>query len=50
MQSLIMSVFDCGDVLYMYASPATLKPPDAVYHSALHFITGDGFLTNHCIV
>ena len=49
MQALVMSVFDYGDVLYMYASPATLKPLDAVYHSALRFIAGDGFLTHHCI-
>ena len=45
-----MSVFDYGDVLYMHTSPSTLKPLDAVYHSALRFITGDSFLTHHCIL
>ena len=44
MQSLIMSVFDYGDVLYMCASAAILKLLDAVYHSALHFMTGNGSL------
>ena len=32
----------------MHASRSTLKPLDAVYHSALRFITGDSYLTHHC--
>ena len=32
----------------MHSAPSSLKPLDAVYHSALRFITGDGFLTHHC--
>ena len=35
---------------YTFSSPATLKPLDAVYLSALCFITGDGFLTHRCIL
>ena len=32
----------------MHAAPSTLKLLDAVYHSSLRFITGDGFRTHHC--
>ena len=32
----------------MYASPSVLKPLDIIYHSAIRFITGDGFMTHHC--
>ena len=32
----------------MHASPSTLKPLDTVYHAAIRFITGDGFMTHHC--
>ena len=49
-QSVVMSVFDYGDVLYMHASLSTLKPLDAVYHSALRLITGDSYLTHHCLL
>ena len=49
-QSVIMSVFDYGDVLYMHASCTTLRPLEAVYHSALRFITGDSYLTHHCVL
>ena len=34
----------------MHAALSTLKPLDAVYHSALCFITGDGFRTYHCVL
>lgn len=47
-QSLLLSVLDYGDIVYMHASSSTLKLLDAVYHSALRFVTGDGFLTHHC--
>ena len=47
-QSLVMPVFDYGDTLYMHASQTVLKPLDAVFHSALRFITGYGFRTHHC--
>ena len=34
----------------MHASASTLKPLNAVFHSALRFITGDRYLTHHCIL
>lgn len=43
-----LSVLDYGDILHMHASAATLKPLDAVYHSALRFITGDNYNTHLC--
>ena len=36
--------------MYMHASSTALKSLDTVYHSALRFITGDKFLTHHCIL
>ena len=33
----------------MHAAFSTLKPLDAVYYSALRFITGDRFRTHHCV-
>ena len=47
-QSLIMPVFDYGDILYMHAAQATLKPLDVVYHSVLRFILDCDFRTHHC--
>ena len=38
-QSVFISVLDYGDVIYGNASHSTLKTLDAVYHSALRFIT-----------
>lgn len=34
-------------MIYRQASASTLKPLDAVYHSALRFITGDVYSTHH---
>lgn len=34
----------------MHAPASVLKPLDAVYHSAIRFITGDRFSTHHCIL
>lgn len=45
-----LSVMDYGDVIYRQASAAALKPLDAVYHSALRFITGESYMTHHCIL
>ena len=42
-----LPVLDYGDVIYMHASPST-KPLDTVYHSAIRFVTGDGFMIHHC--
>ena len=39
-----------NDVLKMHASSSTLKPLDAVYHSAVRFITSNGFLTHRCVL
>ena len=47
-QATILSVLDYCDTIYMHAAHASLKPLDAIYHSALRFITGDKFLTHHC--
>lgn len=47
-EATFLSIFDYGDILHMNASAVTLKPLDAVYHSALRFITGDNYNTHHC--
>ena len=49
-QSMFPSVLHYGDIIYMDTAATSLKPLDAVYHNALHFITGDKFSTNHCIL
>ncbi len=49
-QSTFSSVIDYGDVIYMHSSASILKPRDAVYHSALRFITRYCFRTHHCIL
>ena len=41
---------DYSDVIYMHATASPLKPLDAVYHSALKFITGDVYSAHHCIL
>lgn len=45
---LFFSVMNYGDVIYRHASASTLKPLDAVYHSALWFITGNVYSIHHC--
>ena len=47
-ESVFISVLDYGDVIYGNASLSTLKTLDAMYHSALRFITGDRYGTHHC--
>ena len=49
-EAVFLSVLDYGDVIYRDASASTLKQLDPVYHSALRFITGDGYDTHHCIL
>ena len=49
-ESTFLTVRDYGDTIYQIAAATTLKPLDAVYHSALYFITGDSFNTHHCIL
>ncbi len=48
--ALVLSVLDYGDIIYRNASATTLKPLDALFHSALRFITGDSYTTHHCIL
>lgn len=43
-----VSVLDYGDILYMHAAKSVLRSLDAVYHSALRFITGANYTTHHC--
>ena len=47
-EAVFLSVLDYGDVIYGKAAPSVLKPLDAVYHSALRFITGEHYRTHHC--
>lgn len=39
-----MSILDYGDIIYMHAAL------DAVFNCALRFITGDGYITHHCVM
>ena len=32
------------------AAPSVLKPLDTVYHSALRFISGEPYMTHHCVL
>ena len=41
---------DYGDTIYGNAVPTTLCPLKTAYHSAIRFITGDAFLTHHCLL
>ena len=49
-EAVFMSVLDYGDVIYKNATACSLKALDSVYHSALRFITGDGYSTHHCVL
>ena len=49
-EAVLLSVIDYGDVIYRHAAASVLKPLDSVYHSALRFITGDGYRTHHCVL
>uniref|UniRef100_A0A8C6V4C6 Reverse transcriptase domain-containing protein n=1 Tax=Neogobius melanostomus TaxID=47308 RepID=A0A8C6V4C6_9GOBI len=49
-QATFLSVLDYGDTVYMHTSLSVLKPLDAVYHSAIRFITGDKYRTHHCLL
>ena len=42
-EAVYLSLMDYSDVIYMHATASPLKPLDAVYQSALRFITGDVF-------
>ncbi len=49
-EAVFLSVLDYGDIVYGQAANSTLKPLDALYHSALRFITGDSYGTHHCLL
>ena len=49
-EALFLSALDYGDIIYRNASATSLKTLDAVYHSALRFITGDTYDTHRCIL
>jgi hypothetical protein len=44
----ILPILDFGDVIYKIASNALLSKLDAVYHSAIRFITKAPYTTHHC--
>ena len=48
LKTTFLSVLDYGDIIYKIAAPSALKPLDAVYHSALRWVTGDSYGTHHC--
>lgn len=46
-----VNLFICyGDIICMNSPVYTLKPLDAVYHSALRFKTEDGFIMHRCLL
>jgi hypothetical protein len=44
----ILPTLDFGDVIYKIASNTLLSQLDAVYHSAIHFVTKSPYTTHHC--
>uniref|UniRef100_A0A8C7Q836 Reverse transcriptase domain-containing protein n=1 Tax=Oncorhynchus mykiss TaxID=8022 RepID=A0A8C7Q836_ONCMY len=44
----ILPVLDFGDVIYKIASNTLLNKLDAVYHSAIRFVTKAPYTTHHC--
>ncbi len=50
MEATLLSVLDYSDVIYRHAPISNLKHLDAVYHSALRFITYDPYGTHHCVL
>ena len=49
-EAVFLSVMDYGDTIYGNAVPTTLGPLKTAYHSVIRFITGDAFLTHHCLL
>ncbi|CDQ77551.1 unnamed protein product [Oncorhynchus mykiss] len=43
----ILPILDFGDVIYKIASNTLLGKLDAVYHSAIHFVTKAPYTTDH---
>ena len=44
----ILPILDFGDVIYKLASNTLLSKLDAVYHSAIRFVTKAPYTTHHC--
>ena len=44
----ILQILDFGDVIYKIASNTLLSKLDAVYHSAIRFVTKSPYTTHHC--
>jgi hypothetical protein len=44
----ILPNLDFGNVIYKIASNTLLSKPDAVYHSAIRFVTKAPYTTHHC--
>ena len=44
----ILPILDFGDVIYKIASNTLLSKLDAVYHSAICFVTKAPYITHHC--
>uniref|UniRef100_A0A8K9UYC1 Reverse transcriptase domain-containing protein n=1 Tax=Oncorhynchus mykiss TaxID=8022 RepID=A0A8K9UYC1_ONCMY len=44
----ILPILDFGDFIYKIASNTLLSKLDAVYHSAIHFVTNAPYTTHHC--
>ena len=44
----ILPIVDFGDVIYKISSNTLLKILDAVYHSAIRFVTKAPYTTHHC--
>uniref|UniRef100_A0A8L0DUF3 Reverse transcriptase domain-containing protein n=1 Tax=Oncorhynchus mykiss TaxID=8022 RepID=A0A8L0DUF3_ONCMY len=44
----ILPILDFGDVIYKIASNTLLNKLDAVYHSAIRFVTKAPYTTHHC--
>ena len=44
----ILPILDFGDVIYKIASNIILNKLDAVYHSAIRFVTKAPYTTHHC--
>ena len=44
----VLPILDFGDVIYKIASNTLLSKLDAVYHSAICFVTKAPYTTHHC--
>jgi hypothetical protein len=44
----ILPILDFGDIIYKITSNTLLSKLDAVYHSAIHFVTKGPYITHHC--